>query len=93
MLAAVYKSSKKADTYLFIEKRDDFGKVPDPLMATFGTPIFVIIVDLAKRTKLGVADLSNVKQKLIDDGFYLQLPPPQENLLDELKRQNGVKSD
>ncbi|AZZ95973.1 YcgL domain-containing protein [Pseudoalteromonas rubra] len=93
MLAAVYKSSKKADTYLFIEKRDDFSKVPDPLMATFGTPIFVIIVDLAKRTKLGVADLSNVKQKLIDDGFYLQLPPPQENLLDELKRQNGVKSD
>ncbi|MCG7560011.1 MULTISPECIES: YcgL domain-containing protein [Pseudoalteromonas] len=93
MLAAVYKSSKKADTYLFIEKRDDFSKVPDPLMATFGTPIFVIIVDLAKRKKLGTADLSNVKQKLIDDGFYLQLPPPQENLLDELKRQNGVKSD
>ncbi|KAF7782018.1 hypothetical protein PRUB_b1415 [Pseudoalteromonas rubra] len=93
MLAAVYKSSKKADTYLFIEKRDDFSKVPDPLMATFGTPIFVIIVDLAKRNKLGTADLSNVKQKLIDDGFYLQLPPPQENLLDELKRQNGVKSD
>jgi uncharacterized protein YcgL (UPF0745 family) len=93
MLAAVYKSSKKADTYLFIEKRDDFSKVPDPLMATFGTPIFVIIVDLAKRTKLGVADLCNVKQKLIDDGFYLQLPPPQENLLDELKRQNGVTSD
>ncbi|ALU45613.1 YcgL domain-containing protein [Pseudoalteromonas rubra] len=93
MLAAVYKSSKKADTYLFIEKRDDFSKVPDPLMATFGTPIFVIIVDLAKRKKLGTADLSNVKQKLIEDGFYLQLPPPQENLLDELKRQNGVKSD
>ncbi|MBQ4835272.1 MULTISPECIES: YcgL domain-containing protein [Pseudoalteromonas] len=93
MLSAVYKSSKKADTYLFIEKRDDFSKVPEPLMNTFGTPLFVMLVDLAKREKLGVADLSLVKEQLTEQGFYLQIPPPEENLLDEFKKRNGAKSD
>ncbi|ESP93454.1 MULTISPECIES: YcgL domain-containing protein [Pseudoalteromonas] len=93
MLSAVYKSSKKADTYLFIEKRDDFSKVPEPLMTTFGTPLFVMLVDLAKREKLGVADLSLVKEQLTEQGFYLQIPPPEENLLDEFKKRNGAKSD
>ncbi|KZN53830.1 YcgL domain-containing protein [Pseudoalteromonas luteoviolacea] len=93
MLSAIYKSSKKADTYLFIEKRDDFSKVPAPLMSTFGTPIYVMLVDLAKREKLGVADLASVKEKLIEQGFYLQIPPPQDNLLDEFKKRNGAKSD
>jgi hypothetical protein len=93
MLSAVYKSSKKADTYLFVEKRDDFTKVPDALMTTFGRPVFVLILNLAKRDKLGFADIESVKASLSDKGYYLQLPPPQENLLDEHKRSNGVSSD
>lgn len=90
MLSAVYKSKKKADTYLFVEKRDDFSKVPEPLMATFGQPTFVMLINLDKREKLGVADLDKVRQELSEKGFYLQLPPKQKNLLDEFKKQNGV---
>ncbi|WP_440056444.1 YcgL domain-containing protein (plasmid) [Pseudoalteromonas sp. T1lg65] len=90
MLTAVYKSSKKADTYLYITKRDDFSAIPDPLMKTFGTPIYVMMFNIEKRAKLGTADLDTVKQRLIEDGFYLQLPPHTESLLDEFKKQNGV---
>ncbi len=93
MLTAVYKSKKKADTFLFVEKRDDFSKVPEPLMTMFGQPQYVMIINLAKREHLGGADLNTVKQALTDDGFYLQLPPPEENLLAEFKKQNGVESD
>ncbi|MFY8327340.1 YcgL domain-containing protein [Pseudoalteromonas sp. ZZD1] len=93
MLTAVYKSKKKVDTFLFVEKRDDFSKVPEPLMAMFGQPQYVMIINLAKREHLGGADLNTVKQALTDDGFYLQLPPPEENLLAEFKKQNGVESD
>ena len=85
MLTAVYKSKKKADTFLFIEKRDDFSKVPEPLMAMFGQPQYVMIINLAKRTQLGVADLDTLKQSLSDQGYYLQIPPPEENLLSQLK--------
>ncbi|MFC3032528.1 YcgL domain-containing protein [Pseudoalteromonas fenneropenaei] len=93
MLTAVYKSSKKADTFLFVEKRDDFTKVPAPLMTTFGRPVFVMLVNLAARDKLGVADIDSVKASLSEKGFYLQLPPPEENLLDTFRKQNGVSSD
>ena len=93
MLTAVYKSKKKADTFLFVEKRDDFSKVPEPLMAMFGKPHYVMLINLAKREQLGVADLDLVKQALTDNGFYLQLPPPEANLLAEHRKQNGVDSD
>ncbi|EWS96772.1 YcgL domain-containing protein [Pseudoalteromonas sp. SCSIO 43095] len=93
MLTAVYKSKKKADTFLFIEKRDDFSKVPEPLMTMFGQPQYVMIINLAKRTQLGVADLDTLKQSLSDQGYYLQIPPPEENLLSQLRKQNGVDSD
>ncbi|WP_409425956.1 YcgL domain-containing protein [Pseudoalteromonas sp. RW-H-Ap-1] len=93
MLTAVYKSKKKADTFLFVEKRDDFSKVPEPLMAMFGQPQYVMIINLAKRTQLGVADLDTLKQSLSDQGFYLQIPPPEENLLSQLRKENGADSD
>jgi hypothetical protein len=93
MLTAVYKSSKRANTYLYIEKRDDFSKVPGPLMDTFGTPIYVMMFELSRREKLGIADINLVQSELTDKGFYLQLPPKEENLLEEFKKQNGVDSD
>ena len=84
---------KLADTFLFIEKRDDFSKVPEPLMTMFGQPQYVMIINLAKRTQLGVADLDTLKQSLSDQGYYLQIPPPEENLLSQLRKQNGADSD
>ena len=92
MITAVYKSKKKADTYLYVEKRDDFSKVPEPLIDTFGQPIFVMLINLAKCEQLGVADLEKVKSELNDKGFYLQIPPKEESLLGEFKKQNGVNS-
>ena len=57
----MYKSKKKADTFLFVEKRDDFSKVPEPLMTMFGQPHYVMIINLAKREHLGGSDLESVK--------------------------------
>ncbi|WP_105201375.1 YcgL domain-containing protein [Pseudoalteromonas sp. T1lg10] len=93
MLCAVYKSKKKPDTYLYLPKRDDFSAVPQPLMDMFGKPQFVILLNLATKTQLALADITKVKDELSEKGFYLQLPPPTENMLDELRKQNGVESD
>jgi uncharacterized protein YcgL (UPF0745 family) len=40
-----------------------------------------MILPLDGRKKLVNADLDKVKQALVDQGYYLQLPPPPENLL------------
>ncbi|WP_206483932.1 YcgL domain-containing protein [Thalassotalea sp. G2M2-11] len=87
MLCAVYRSPKKAQTYLFIKKRDDFSEVPEALMAMFGTPSLVTIINLANKDKLALADINKVKENLNEQGFYLQLPPPQEDLLKTHKAQ------
>ncbi len=85
MLCAIYKSSKKEQTYLFVKTRDDFSAVPETLMATFGTPTLVTLVNLATKDKLGFADLAKVSASLTEQGYYLQLPPPKEDLLKEHK--------
>jgi len=92
MICAVYKSSRKADTYLFVEKRDVFDDVPQPLMDMFGTPKLVMLVPLTKRDSLALADIEKVKSELKAKGYYLQLPPPNENLLEQHKASINFES-
>lgn len=88
MLCSIYKSSKKEGTYLYIPRRDDFSQIPDTLMQPFGKPIFVMLVNLATR-QLAQVDVEKVKAALNDPGFFLQLPPPTENLLERYKEQKA----
>ncbi|WP_076537729.1 YcgL domain-containing protein [Shewanella sp. UCD-KL21] len=90
MICTVYKSSRKVDTYLFVEKRDNFDAVPEALMKMFGVPKLVMMVPLLKRTELAMADIEKVKTELADKGYYLQIPPPVVNLLAEHRRSLGL---
>lgn len=85
MICAVYKSPRKESTYLFIERRDDFSRIPAALLETFGKPALVTMLNLATREYLAMADIDKVRQQLQQQGFYLQLPPPEENLLAQHK--------
>ena len=85
MLCAVYKSRKLEDTYLYVRERDKFGDVPEVLLTRFGAPQFVLVLNLAKRDSLAIADIDKVRAELGEKGFYLQMPPAKENLLDEHK--------
>jgi uncharacterized protein len=87
MLCAVYKSLRKEQTYLYVERRDDFSAVPEALLTSFGPPQLVTMINLATRQHLALADLDKVKQQLQSQGFYLQVPPPVENLLTQHKAQ------
>lgn len=87
MLCAVYKSVKKDQAYLYVKQRDNFSAVPEVLLKTFGVPVLVTLLNLAKREHLALADIDKVKQQLEQHGFYLQIPPPAENLLAQHKAQ------
>ncbi len=88
MLCSIYKSSKKEGAYLYIPKKDDFSQVPDTLMQMFGKPIAVMTIKLDGR-KLAQVDIEKVKASLVSDGFFLQVPPPPENLLEKYKEQKA----
>lgn len=81
MLCSVYKSSKKVQTYLYVNKRDDFSDVPEALMKMFGKPVMLTVLNLASKVKLGVADIDKVKASLAEQGYYLQLTPQEEDML------------
>ncbi|MBR9727096.1 YcgL domain-containing protein [Shewanella intestini] len=90
MICAVYKSTLKPDTYLYVEKRDDFEAVPEALMKMFGAPQLVMLLPLNKTAKLALADIIKVKAEISDKGFYLQLSPPKENLLAQHRLELGL---
>ena len=74
MLAFVYKSLKKADTYLYLATRDDFERVPPAVRAPLGTLQFVLEVELTPERRLAQADPAVVRANLVARGFHLQLP-------------------
>lgn len=90
MLCAIYRSTKRDQTYLYVEKKDDFCRVPEELLQGFGQPQFSMSINLAQREKLATADIEKVKQSLLEQGYYLQVPPPMESLLN-MHLQNGEK--
>lgn len=81
MLCAVYRSPKRDQTYLYIEKKDDFSRVPAELLTRFGKPRFAMLLSLNEHKTLVNADIEKVKNSLVEQGFYLQIPPPPESLL------------
>ncbi len=85
MICSIYKSPKKEGAYLYIIKKDDFSDVPETLMQTFGLPRFVMVLKLDGR-KLAQVNVEKVKQSLVSDGYFLQLPPPTVDLLTEHKQ-------
>jgi uncharacterized protein YcgL (UPF0745 family) len=89
-LAAVYKSLRKADTYLYVPKKDDFSQVPEALMTRFGKPKFVMPLPLPCPKKLVGVDEAKLVAALEEQGFYLQLPPLSESLLEEHRKSLGL---
>jgi uncharacterized protein YcgL (UPF0745 family) len=89
MICTIYKSSKKSDTYLYVAKKDDFSSIPKALMATFGQPILVMPLLLKEGRELAQVDIERVKEALNQQGYFLQLPPPPEDLLKQHKQQQG----
>lgn len=88
MICAIYRSSNRDQTYLYVEKKDDFSRVPEELLKQFGKPQFSMLIVLDKREKLANADIERVKADLKEVGYYLQFPPPVENLLSEYRELN-----
>ena len=81
MQCFVYKSSRKADTYVYLRARDDFAALPASIKDTLGSLIFVMQFELTAQRKLARESAAVVLENLHDRGFHLQLPPTIESLL------------
>ena len=75
MHAYVYKSLKKADTYVYLAGRDAFTRLPEPLRDRLGRLQFVLEVELTPERRLARADAAEVREHLATHGFHIQFPP------------------
>jgi hypothetical protein len=76
MQAYVYKSLRKADTFVYLRERDGFGLLPEALRAPLGELRFVLEVALTPERKLAREDIDVVRRHLATQGYHLQFPPP-----------------
>lgn len=73
---AVYRSAKKADTYLYLPVEDDLASLPDQLNALFGRAIFAMELTITPDLKMSRLNAEHVLAELQEKGYVLQLPPP-----------------
>lgn len=73
----IYRSEKKAETYLYLPVGVSFDDLPEDLLQAFGEPALVMKLDIESNSKLAQADPGQVLTALENQGYFLQLPPKQ----------------
>ena len=81
LLCQVFRSSRKQEMYLYVDKARGLVDVPEVLMAQFGEPEPVMTLVLDSQRKLARADTADVLADIAAQGFYLQMPPTTAELL------------
>lgn len=75
MQAHVYKSLKKAGTYVYLAARDDVSRLPEPLRGQLSPLQFVLETALTPERRLASEDPAVVRENLALRGFHVQFPP------------------
>ena len=75
MQCYVYRSARKAETYLYLGRRDDFARLPPPIRAALEPFQFVLELTLAPERKLARVDADQVRAALAERGWFVQQPP------------------
>lgn len=78
LFCSIYKSPRRAEMYLYVERAKGLQELPGPLSAQFGKPVHVADMILSEDRPLARADVAQVMAKIRELGFYLQMPPPPE---------------
>jgi uncharacterized protein len=81
LLCEVFRSSRKQEMYLYVDKARGLQAVPDTLLSQFGKPTRVMLLQITPQLKLARADAATVLSRIEKEGFYLQLPPTAPELL------------
>ena len=74
-ICSVFRSPRKAETYLYLAQGHVFEDLPAELRMAFGKPVFVMHLKLDEDRRLARVDTRQVMEQLDSQGFFLQLPP------------------
>lgn len=86
LLCEVFKSPRKDEMYLYVDKRRGLEDVPEALLERFGRPVSAMTLILTPDKPLARASGAEVMAAIEEKGFYLQMPPAKEEHLLDLYR-------
>ena len=86
ILCEIFKSSRKEQMYLYVEKLKGLDAVPEVLMESFGKPVPVLTMILTEDKTLAQVAAADVMEAIRVQGFYLQMPPAKEDYLLDVHR-------
>lgn len=86
LLCEIFKSPRKEEMYLYVDKRRGLVDVPEALLAQFGDPVPAMTMILTAEKRLARARAADVMAAIRDKGYYLQMPPAKEAYLLDLYR-------
>lgn len=78
-ICAIFKSPRREGMYLYVDKAEGLARVPQPLLERFGKPAAAMTLLLESSRKLARVDVAKVLQAIAEQGFYLQMPAPDED--------------
>lgn len=81
MICDIYKSPRKEQMYLYVEKARALADVPEPLLQSFGEPEFVMTLMLKPDTRLARVERDEVERVILEQGYFLQMPPGKDAFL------------
>lgn len=83
---SVFKSNKKQEMYVYVDRAKGIEDLPEALLSAFGEPEHVMDMVLTSDKKLARADAGKVLADIEEKGFYLQMPPAKDpDMLDLYK--------
>jgi uncharacterized protein len=89
IICQVYRSSKKSDMYLYVDKKQDLTRVPEALLTIFGKPQAAMVLLLDENKKLARANVGDVIKSIEEQGFYLQMPPLENSEMQDVAIKNS----
>ncbi|SDK83708.1 hypothetical protein SAMN05661010_00251 [Modicisalibacter muralis] len=86
LLCEIFKSSRKDELYLYVDKARGLVDVPEVLLERFGKPVSAMTLILSENKPLARADVNDVIAAIEAKGFYLQMPPARDEYMLDLYR-------
>ena len=81
-IVEIFKGSKIAEMYLFVDKKEGLTNVPEKLLKEFGMLESVMVIPLDRERFLARVSASKVLDSLEMKGFFVQMPPAREASVD-----------
>ena len=76
MQCFIYKSNKKDELYLYLDKQDDFSSIPEAILKSIGHPEYVMQLEITPERKLAREKASDIIKGIEEIPGCRMLPFP-----------------